>query len=277
MANGNFGGGSGVSGDPYLIEDAADLNAVRNYTSSYFKQTADINLSGYSPWEPIPYFTGEYDGNGYRIAGLIASRSGLFEAIGNNGIVKSLGIIEANVQSTDNHVGVLAGTNVGIIEKCYATGIVAGKDWVGGLVGLNNLVVSDCFASVSVTGTNYVGGLIGSLSGGMRFCYSAGAVSGSAQVGGLVGHKSTETDPQVYSCYYDRETSGQSDAGKGEPKTTAEMQTKSTFVDWDFDTIWDIATGYPYLRGWAVMSKGYCRCVTNMKAYLKLTGTSLGG
>lgn len=38
----------------------------------------------------------------------------------------------------------------------------------------------------------------------------------------------------VTSCYYDSETSGQSDTGKGEPKTTEEMKKKATFVDWDF-------------------------------------------
>ena len=56
---------------------------------------------------------------------------------------------------------------------------------------------------------------------------------------------------------------GQSDAGKGTGKTTAQMKTKATFTDnsstdlntsWDFNYIWNIDTsgtingGYPYLR-----------------------------
>ena len=56
---------------------------------------------------------------------------------------------------------------------------------------------------------------------------------------------------------------GQSDAGKGTGKSTAQMKTLATFTDtattglstsWDFDTIWQIDTSgtingsYPYLR-----------------------------
>jgi len=50
--------------------------------------------------------------------------------------------------------------------------------------------------------------------------------------------------------YYDKETSGQDDTGKGIPKTTAEMMQQSTFETWDFTNIWRINEGnsYPYLR-----------------------------
>jgi len=53
--------------------------------------------------------------------------------------------------------------------------------------------------------------------------------------------------------FYDSETTGQSDTGKGEPKATAEMQTLATFTSagWDFsgesangvDDIWAIVQG----------------------------------
>ena len=66
-------------------------------------------------------------------------------------------------------------------------------------------------------------------------------------VGGLVGNNYNE----ITSGYYDSETSGQSDEGKGEPKTTAEMKQQSTYTGWDFENIWAIApaknNGYPYL------------------------------
>ena len=79
MANGNFGGGSGIVDDPYLIEDAEDLVAIKNVTSPelpYFLQTTDIDLSGYNNWEPIVTatsyygFNGRYNGNNKKIKNL---------------------------------------------------------------------------------------------------------------------------------------------------------------------------------------------------------------
>ena len=46
-ANGTFGGGTGISGDPYKIEDAADLDAVRNNLSAYYELANDIDLTAY--------------------------------------------------------------------------------------------------------------------------------------------------------------------------------------------------------------------------------------
>ena len=48
------------------------------------------------------------------------------------------------------------------------------------------------------------------------------------------------------SRYYDINTSGCSDTGKGEPKTTAEMTHQATFVGWDFSSIWKIEEGKSY-------------------------------
>ena len=45
-----FAHGTGTEADPYLVETAADLNGVRDYLSAHFKQTADIDLSGYENW-----------------------------------------------------------------------------------------------------------------------------------------------------------------------------------------------------------------------------------
>lgn len=57
-------------------------------------------------------------------------------------------------------------------------------------------------------------------------------------------------DTIVVNSYYDSSISGQTDTGKGEPRTTEEMKQQATFENWDFDTIWDIEEGvtYPELR-----------------------------
>ena len=56
----------------------------------------------------------------------------------------------------------------------------------------------------------------------------------------------------VTGSFWDIETSGQSTSDGGEGKTTAEMQTETTFTDagWDFVEIWNIGERqtYPFLR-----------------------------
>jgi hypothetical protein len=56
----------------------------------------------------------------------------------------------------------------------------------------------------------------------------------------------------ITDCYYNSETTGQSDDdGRGAPLTTEEMKNSVNFTNWDFDTVWGIDQGnsYPYLIG----------------------------
>ena len=87
--------GRGTSDAPYQVENAAQLDLVKNYLDKYFKQTADIDLSGEGNWLPIGdntnKFTGNYNGNGKRIKNLTIHSSdymkyaGLFGVVSNNG------------------------------------------------------------------------------------------------------------------------------------------------------------------------------------------------
>lgn len=54
------GSGSGTSGDPYLVASASQLNKVRNDLTAYYKQTADIDISGYSNRTKIGTSTSSY-------------------------------------------------------------------------------------------------------------------------------------------------------------------------------------------------------------------------
>ena len=42
MAQGFFAGGNGTKENPFLIEDADDLNAIRNNLSAHYKMINDI-------------------------------------------------------------------------------------------------------------------------------------------------------------------------------------------------------------------------------------------
>jgi len=72
--------------------------------------------------------------------------------------------------------------------------------------------------------------------------------TGAQQTGSLVGVN--HNSEAVCDSYYDQDTTGQSDTGKGEPRPTAEMKRQGTYTGWDFDTVWSIDEGesYPYLR-----------------------------
>ena len=79
--NGAFGGGNGTStATPYIIQDAADLNAVRNNQSAHYKLDRDIDLTAYlatgagfsawgdEGWLPIGTnnaFNGSFNGDGH--------------------------------------------------------------------------------------------------------------------------------------------------------------------------------------------------------------------
>ncbi len=76
-----YEGGSGTSGDPYLISSAEQLayfsnqvNAGNTYNGKYFKLTADISLAG-KRWTPIGsttanYFDGTFNGYGHIVSSM---------------------------------------------------------------------------------------------------------------------------------------------------------------------------------------------------------------
>ena len=117
--------------------------------------------------------------------------------------------------------------------------------------------MTNCYATGDVEGTSPIGGLIGkSFGASITNSYAIGKVTktGGATSGGLVDSFSAgETSATVGSSYYDTTTSGQSDTGKGVPKTTGNMAKLATFIDWNFTEstgVWKINedSSYPYLQ-----------------------------
>lgn len=166
--------------------------------------------------------------------------------------------------SGGSSVGGLAGYyGSGSITRCYATGAVTpsptGTNYFGGLAGwaMSGATITDSFATGNVQGVNGVGGLIGysTTTGAITNTFSIGLVSGTSDLGGLIGNN---VSAPITASYYNSETSGQSDTGKGEPRTTAQMRqgmaydAAATYVGWFENTPpWGISAdfhgGYPYL------------------------------
>jgi hypothetical protein len=303
---GKYSGGTGEPNAPYKIASVADLQVLAADANDYGKAFIlinDIDLAGVT-MNPIGNdpntFTGIFDGNDHIIRNMViyapnVRQIALFGWVGSGGQVKNLGVEDVNFTGKFN-VGGLAGYSDGEINSCYATGVViASSSAAGGLVGVGGGKITSCYASCSVSGSVYIGGLTGGNGGDINFCYATGAVSGLDEIGGLVGDNSgtisfcystgevnsTHSDVggllggnegTLEGCFWDVNTSGRNTSAGGTGKTTAQMQTLSTFTSagWDFvgetangtADIWTmpLASGYPRLSWQKVVDFQVTKC-----------------
>jgi hypothetical protein len=293
-------GVSGYLGADFELMADIDLSA---YTGTSFNI---IGTEGYPN-----RFTGVFDGNGHTISNFTYSSTGT-NCIGVFGeirraTIKDLGLINPNVDAgTGLWVGGLVGQVMqGSISNCYAEGgSVSGNYRVGGLVGAISAWPSDitnCYSTANVSGTSQVGGLggyigedctvtncysqgsasgdadVGGLMGKVNpwsevvNCYSTGSASGTTKVGGLVGYGGP-----VCASFWDTQTSGLSTSGGGTPKTTAQMQTASTFIGWNgcgSEGVWVLDEGNDYPRLWYQNLPGAPLPTENLSDFVAGAGT----
>jgi hypothetical protein len=257
--------GLGTANQPYLIRDIRDLGTVWFKPLAHYRLEESLDLSGIT-WSMavIPCFGGTFDGNKNTIKNLHIQGGGLLGLFGqltSGATISNLGLEVVNVNGSGDFVGGLAGESdfTCSIATSYCTGTVNGDHNIGGLVGLNwggNITTSYCTSTVS--GNKYVGGFVGSNEyGSITTSYSSGAVSGTTDIGGFVG---TNWYGNIAMSFWDTQTSGQISSDGGTGKTTAEMLTKSTYLEagWDFveetangtEDIWKITEGFDYPRLW---------------------------
>ncbi len=187
-----------------VIKTAQDLDNIRNDLDGKYILMNDIDLSSYSNWDPIGEvdldtgvgigFTGILDGNGYVVKNLTITSSskvsvGLFGGIGYFNTdssasgqlaeVKNLGIEKANITTSAEAAGILAGIkDYSQITNCYTTGKIEGNSslYVGGLVGasvgevdnMSNNLIDKCYSSatVIVDSPQGIGGIFGDSAAG---------------------------------------------------------------------------------------------------------------
>jgi len=188
------------------------------------------------------------------------------------GMVGSNGIYVITVSSWWPHLK----QRTAKISNCYSTSDVSGDDRVGGLAGeqaINN-TITNCYSTGSVSGNADVGGLVGAIAPPIVIApphlivpdlwgftpdtisdfYSTADITRNGGDGQIVWGVMI---PDVNS-FWDTESSGQHTSVRGIGKTTAEMQTASTFLEagWDFvgenvngaEDIWWILEGQDYPR-----------------------------
>jgi hypothetical protein len=168
--------------------------------------------------------------------------------------------------STVTYMAGLIGSNYSTVSRCYATGASTGMNQVAGLIGANSGNIDNCYATGSSTATNANnGGLLGDNEGIVNNSYATGLTTGASATGGFVGSNASGGTINN-NCFWNStilSTGCGSNSGTFSAlgKTTAEMQTTSTFTGagWDFsgettngtDDYWgrsdDKNNKYPYL------------------------------
>ncbi|MBQ8894646.1 MAG: dockerin type I repeat-containing protein [Clostridia bacterium] len=199
--------GSGTEEDPYIIATVADLTALSDainsdadgvYYGAYFKQTADLDLSGIENWIPIGYddlngyyFLGHYDGGNHWIKNMTSTNNlvegdddmfaSLFGII-YEGSVSNLHMVNAKctaVPTGDEYIagfaaGIAGAALVSTFENCSVVDSVFSADhtknnlhYAGGVVGWlfeEGCSMTACSATnctVSVGSWGYGGGVAG--------------------------------------------------------------------------------------------------------------------
>ncbi|MDZ4184788.1 MAG: DUF1566 domain-containing protein [Desulfuromonadales bacterium] len=209
-----FAGGDGSLDDPYQVETAKQLDAVRNYLDKHFILTANIDLdvapfNAAEGWQPIGVpgapFTGSLDGNDYTITNLFINRPAQ-DHVGLFGDASGATFANMTLQvevTGDYRVGGLVGNlEPGSIKYIHVTGTVTGiTNEVGGLAGrIKYADILSSSANVPVAGGSQtsgggsdLGGLVGNVQNGTSIadCAAYGSISvnsvSSLRTGGLLG------------------------------------------------------------------------------------------
>ncbi len=258
--------GSGTESRPYLIASAGNLaylasqvNSGTTYSGSYFRQTANIDLSAHY-WVPIGNnsndFQGTYDGDGHTISNMTTIEgeySGLFGYI-NDATIQNLGIENSTIKAYSSSYayagGIVGATGRSTITNCYNTGSVSATRatgsssyaYAGGIAGeCSSPTISNCYNTGSVTAT-------------------ASSTASDARAGGIAGQFATITN-----CYYGGNCTLNYGIGSSnntgctklsnlitQAKTqswyTSSLNWNSTYP-WDFEDTWAIVSslndGYP--------------------------------
>ena len=236
-----YSGGSGKKDDPWKISSVKDLQLLANtinegkaagfdadaaaggkvvagnYYGYYFKQTADLDLSGIKNWDPIGYsgscyFAGHYDGGGYTISNATSTgkndaggfaTAGIFGWVA-FGSVKNLTVKNADFFAEGNKNmsyagGVLAVAYSCTVENCsvYDSKIESRRNpnnsnYAGGITGIALTSSFEKCASIgnTIRHGSFGGGFIGALNrgGNSNFtnCYVANCiVTGCSDTGAM--------------------------------------------------------------------------------------------
>ena len=224
--------GAGSFGLRYSINSARHLYNIRyvlesDIQNASFLQGADIDLnktnSEVTNFDPIPDFTGTYNGNNLLISNLAANttgNAGLFALIAAGGGVRNLTLENASISSAGGSAGAVCGELGGFISGLFvkyggnaadasisglvSVGGIAGRVLAGGKIENSTFISPLPYTHISSTGYGAGIGVGNSADDGMDVVNDSsvgnsagnvagntvGSVAGSVAVGGIAGYNS---------------------------------------------------------------------------------------
>ena len=236
-------------------EGDANLEVTdKTFTSITVEQTADIDLAAlyddsFTTWVPIgnsptERFQGTYNGNNFKIEGLLIKDDNTSTDSGLFGYVRNGSILNCNVFGSINVSGSCYADNGGIVailqdstvSNCisyvtiiygstnttaYAAGGIVGKvshdttgeSYIDNCVNLGNITVSE--------NTGYVGGIVGNISYKCTItnCINKGTIANNSthsykSSGGIVGNISANNKATIENCYNNADITSLETTGK---------------------------------------------------------------
>ena len=164
--------------------------------------------------------------------------------------------------SESSCAGGIAGDNTGVISNCYNTGSELESSRAGGIAGDNefNGMIINCYNTGNVSASSsssdgYAGGIAGcngtyDFEGTIINCYNTGNISALSSYYAYTGGIAGRNYKTITNCYYlDNILKGVGNGTDTATKCTAEqMKQQSTFVGFDFNSVWEIDSyrDYPY-------------------------------
>ncbi len=210
-----------------------------------------------------------------RVGGLIGSVSGYgatnFITITNN-IVVNVSLYRSNLTAHSYQGGLIGGitkdgttmTAIVNISKCYCLFVYTEDAYYSGgfigytQIGYGRLNIDDCHVNNSTLKSTYTAaGFIGRLLTNVFItnCYVQINELVGTTIGGFIGSRIGGT---ITNCYYDKDTCGFNDTGKGLPRSTNQMKQgvqdstvegEAMYTNWG-SNVWNFgdANDYPFLK-----------------------------
>jgi filamentous hemagglutinin family protein len=277
VAGAGFSTKTGSDGIPVVytvITDPTGLTNISGTLAGNFVLGSDVALPAVS-WTPLGTmaapFTGNFDGLGHKVTGLLHTNAGADTEVGlfgaSTGLLQNVGVITAGgtgIEGSQN-VGALVGYSNGSVINSYAKGFVTATGAgsvgaIGGLVGLSGGPIQGSYADVAVSaltgdqisgvplgpscpptcpgGTGGIGGLAGVAATAVSSSYAKGSVKGLNAVGGLVGFSAAGIDSSYSTATVNNGVVGAANVGG----FIGQVPDPASGTPLNFSSFWDTTT-----------------------------------
>lgn len=275
--------GSGYETDPYIISTANQLDNVRRLSGPssrdvYFKLACDIDVSDLlsdtqEGWVPIDEFQGIFDGDMHKITGLWIKREkdnqGLFGTVYEHGCSVKRLILELSDEISARFyvAGIVARVDPKVevmVHQCMVVGTVEGYLRIAGIIGSGGHASQCAFIGFAyeyqwATLPDNLAGI--NCDGTATNCYVFGQVDYPNDLDGIKRYWGATSSFCLFNDWkddYNYDPNLYINAHRIidtnhyviNPQLNKESYRQSTYVGWDFNTIWEIDEGksLPRLR-----------------------------